>query len=199
MAGIHVSVVEPQHRGERGRRRLAQLERRARRVRLLRPRTRSSSATSSTAIPPELKPNLGPLANPINFFTENHFTAIGLAPASVTSLATPPFPVVDIPPFDAARLRPRHRSSRAPARSATPGSPPRRPTSPPPEAAAAPAPARTPRRILDGALPAALVALALLLSPLFGLGSTKLADNVLAPVSNSCPTGHDKPPPARLT
>ena len=36
------------------------------------------------------------------------------------------------------------------------------------------------------------------LSPLFGMGSTKLADNVLAPVSTSCPTGQDKPPPARL-
>jgi hypothetical protein len=57
---------------------------------------------------------------------------------------------------------------------------------------------------LSGALPALLVALALLLSPFFGLASTKLADNVLAPVSHSCPTGHDRrfpvePPPARLT
>jgi hypothetical protein len=25
------------------------------------------------------------------------------------------------------------------------------------------------------------------------MGSTKLADNVLAPVSTSCPTGHDRP------
>jgi hypothetical protein len=38
-----------------------------------------------------------------------------------------------------------------------------------------------------------LVALALLASPFFGIGSSKLADNVLAPVSTSCPIGLDKP------
>ena len=43
-------------------------------------------------------------------------------------------------------------------------------------------------------MPAILVALALLASPLFGLGSSRLADNVLAPVSTSCPIGLDKPP-----
>ncbi|MGK2948224.1 MAG: hypothetical protein ACSLFP_06600, partial [Acidimicrobiales bacterium] len=50
---------------------------------------------------------------------------------------------------------------------------------------------------LSGALPALLVALVLLASPLFGLGSTRLADNVLAPVSTSCPTGADQPPDVR--
>ena len=51
----------------------------------------------------------------------------------------------------------------------------------------------------DGAIPALLVLGVLLLSPLFGVGSTRLADNVLAPVSTSCPTGHDKSPRARPT
>ena len=47
---------------------------------------------------------------------------------------------------------------------------------------------------LGAAVPAILVALALLASPFFGLGSSRLADNVLAPVSTtSCPIGLDKP------
>ena len=54
---------------------------------------------------------------------------------------------------------------------------------------------RTTSSPFDGALPAFLVLAALLLSPLFGLGSTKLADNVLAPVSHSCPTGQDRATP----
>ena len=32
-----------------------------------------------------------------------------------------------------------------------------------------------------------------------GIGSTKLADNVLAPVSRACPTGQDQPPTSRST
>jgi hypothetical protein len=142
------------------------------------------------AIPPELKPNLGPLSNPINFFTENHFTAIGIAPASVTSLASPPFPVVDIPPVDVGAIDPG---------TVVPGS-----TSLGDPGFATPTPdiptvvdgAPTSDEgsgVLGGALPALLVLMAMLFSPLFGLGGTKLADNVLAPVSTSCPTGHDRP------
>jgi hypothetical protein len=148
------------------------------------------------AIPQELKPNLGPLANPITFFTANHFTAIGLAPASVTALATPPFPsfevpAIDTPGFDPGVTVPGSTSLGDPGFT-TPNPAIDSPTGGqvPGEGAAA---------AFDGAVPALLVALALLFSPLFGLGSTRLADNVLAPVSSSCPTGQDKPPPVRPT
>jgi hypothetical protein len=150
------------------------------------------------AIPQELKPNLGPLANPINFFTENHFTEIGLAPASVTALATPPFPVVDIPPISSAAFDPGV-TVPGTASLGDPGF-----TTPAPSISSgggggAGAAGEEASAVLGGALPAALVALALLLSPLFGLGGTRLADSVLAPVSHSCPTGQDRSPPKRLT
>jgi hypothetical protein len=45
------------------------------------------------------------------------------------------------------------------------------------------------------AIPAALLIAILLLSPLFGVASTRLADNVLAATSNSCPSGLDEPRP----
>ncbi|MFL6205325.1 MAG: hypothetical protein ACJ739_08225 [Acidimicrobiales bacterium] len=201
MAGIHVSIVEPE---------------------TVDSGTGAASLSSSgllvgfdyygrdqealgqllDAIPSELKPNLGPLSNPITFFTENHFTAIGIAPASVTSLATPPFPAIDIPVIDVPIADP---GVTVPGSTSLgdPG------FSTPTPAIAAPGAAGAgsgtdASAALSGALPAALVALALVLSPLFGMGSTKLADNVLAPVSTSCPTGHDRPdiydpPPERLT
>jgi hypothetical protein len=198
MAGIHVSVLEPTtEESEIG---AASLNSSGVLVEFdYFGRDQQELGDLLAAIPPELKPNVGPLANPIAFFTENHFTAIGLAPASVTALATPPFPVVDIPladivPLDPGATVPGSTSLGDPGFStpvpAIPSSSAGKGGSADGEDASA---------VLDGALPAALVALALLLSPLFGLGSTRLADNVLAPVSNSCPTGHDKPPPARLT
>ena len=48
--------------------------------------------------------------------------------------------------------------------------------------------------IASGSVPALALALLLLASPFFGLATTRLADNVLAPVSTSCPSGLDKPP-----
>src|SRR3546814_17784353 len=47
--------------------------------------------------------------------------------------------------------------------------------------------------VLSGAVPALLVLLTMLGAPLFGLGSTRLADNVLAPVGASCPHGLAQP------
>jgi hypothetical protein len=144
-----------------------------------------------SAIPAELKPNLGPLSNPINFFTENHFTAIGVAPASVTALASPPFPAVELPPIDTAPFDP---GVTVPGSSSLgdPGF-----STPTPETSGGDGgqlDGEQASNVLGGAIPALLLVAALLGSPLFGLGSTRLADNVLAPVTNSCPTGQDKPP-----
>lgn len=195
MAGIHVSVVEPETT----------------------PSTTGAASLNSAgvlvgfdyfgrdqeelgdllaAIPEELRPNLGPLSNPITFFTENHFTAIGLAPASVTSLATPPFPEVVVPPIDVPGFVPGV---------TVPGTPglgsPDFSTPTPPISSSSPAgedlDGEDASATVGGALPALLVAAALLASPFFGLGSTRLADNVLAPVGPGCPTAQDKPPRAR--
>ena len=149
------------------------------------------------AIPAELKPNLGPLSNPITFFTENHFTAIGLAPASVTALASPPFPELEVPEIDVAPIDP---GITVPGSSSLgdPGF-----STPTPDTAGGGAGEidgeQASATALGGAIPALLFVAALLASPLFGLGSTRLADNVLAPVTSSCPTGQDKPPPVRPT
>ena len=149
------------------------------------------------AIPSELKPNLGPLSNPINFFTENHFTAIGLAPASVTALASPPFPEFLTPPLDIAPIDP---GVTVPGSSSLgdPGV-----STPTPDIPDVPGgddlDGEQAASALGGAIPALLFVAALLAAPVFGLGSTRLADNVLAPVTTSCPTGQDKPPPVRPT
>ncbi|MGK2949941.1 MAG: hypothetical protein ACSLFP_15320, partial [Acidimicrobiales bacterium] len=47
------------------------------------------------SVPPELKPDLGPIPFPLLFLTENHIGGLNLAPGSVSSLATPPFPAFD--------------------------------------------------------------------------------------------------------
>lgn len=195
MAGIHVSVVEPETI----------------------PSTTGAASLNSAgvvvefdyfgrdqeelgdllaAVPEELKPNLGPLSNPITFFTENHFTAIGLAPASVTSLATPPFPELVVPPIDVPGIVPGLTVPGTPGlgnsdfSTPTPDIP---PSSPSGEDLAGDDASAT----FGGALPALLVAAALLASPFLGVGSTRLADNVLAPVAPGCPAAQDKPPRAR--
>jgi hypothetical protein len=148
------------------------------------------------SIPAELKPSLGPIPNPVTFLAENHITALSLAPGSVSALATPPFPALDGPvadlPGDAGALGPSGSGGlRDPGFSTAP--------------APLPVPASDGGRSVEpltepvsntwaGAVPAVLVALALLAAPLFGLGSTRLADNVLAPTGASCPLGLDALP-----
>lgn len=151
------------------------------------------------SVPDELKPDLGPIPFPLLFLAENHIGGLNLAPATVTSLATPPFPAFDVGTF-VPSVDPLPMDSSPPAGDfAAPDFTTPLPDLPP----TGQPPADTPllgdavASILGGALPALLVALALLTAPLFGLGSTRLADNVLAPVSASCPTGADLPPPAR--
>lgn len=148
------------------------------------------------AIPPDLKPNVGPIPNPVTFLAENHIMGLALAPASVSSLATPPFPDFQLPAFDLPS-------------DFVPGSPAWTSTVDAPGFATSPAPLPTPRAtagnrtaprtepvssLAAAGIPAILMALALLLSPLFATGSSRLADTVLAGTSTSCPTGLDKPP-----
>jgi hypothetical protein len=146
------------------------------------------------SIPAELKPNVGPIPNPVTFLAENHIMGLALAPASVSALATPPFPAIDFAlpdlPTDAVADVPAWSTTiDSPGFSTTPA---RLPAAPASESSS---PATEPiSSAAAGAVPAILVALALLASPLFGMGSARLADNVLAPVSTSCPTGLDKPP-----
>ena len=147
------------------------------------------------SIPSDLRPSLGPIPNPIAFLTENHIAGLTLAQGQVTALASPPFDIADLPAgdlptggdlpaFDPGSLgspgfsTPTPQIPRAPGGSTGFG-----------DAAAA---------ISSGGIPAALLVLLLLASPLFGVASTRLADNVLAPVTTSCPEGLDQPrPPTR--
>ncbi len=151
------------------------------------------------SVPEELKPSLGPIPFPLAFFAENHIMGFNLAPASVSTLATPPFDVGEIPPFTDLPPDPGSFDPGTPGFS-SPGFDTPLPAIPGGaggdgglgglDDAASP---------FDGAIPALLVLGVVAMSPLFGMGSTKLADNVLAPVSTGCPTGHDRPPPARLS
>jgi hypothetical protein len=147
------------------------------------------------SLPAELKPSLGPIPNPVQFLIDNHIAGLTLGHASVSALASSPFdsdlgsdlptlPVGDVVPgtFDPGTL---------PSPSfATPT-----PTLP------GPAVLETDEvSALGAALPAVAVILLLLASPLLGLGSTRLADNVLSTVATSCPSGLDQPrPPSRPT
>jgi hypothetical protein len=143
------------------------------------------------SIPPDLRPNVGPLPNPIAFLTENHITGLTLGNGTVSALASQPFPTLDTPvgdlpggEFTGGDLAPSF-GDLAPSFST-------------------PIPALTPggRVPLEDAVPtstttAATTALLLLLvlaSPLFGVASTRLADSVLVPAATACPSGLDQPP-----
>jgi hypothetical protein len=143
------------------------------------------------SIPAELKPNVGPVPNPVTFLAENHITGLALAPASVSSLATPPFPALDIPIAELPAT-----ASFDPGSSSLGGSAFSTPAAPlpaGPEATVDDLSSEPAAHGFEGAVPAILVALALLASPLFGMGSTRLADNVLAPAAAPCPLGLDQP------
>ena len=58
------------------------------------------------SVPDELKPSLGPIPFPLAFFAENHIAGFNLAPASVSTLATPPFDVGELPPLPDIPLDP---------------------------------------------------------------------------------------------
>lgn len=148
------------------------------------------------SIPADLKPNLGPIPNPVTFLAENHITSLNLAPGSVSALATPPFPTFDVPLVDI----PTDLTVDPGTTLGDPGfatTPAPRPAAPAAPGAGGTAPETDPISTLGGALPAVLVALVLMASPFFGLGSSRLADNVLAPAATACPNGLDQPPAPR--
>ncbi len=171
-------------------------------------REQQALADLINSVPEELKPNLGPIPFPLAFLAENHITGFNLAPASVSSLATPPFDVAELPPLpgplvgDLGTIDPGTAGTFTPPSFDTP-----LPDVPSPgddgsgsSSADGSVPldgAEPTSRTFDGAIPALLLVAALVVSPLFGVGSTKLADNVLAQVSSGCPTGHDQLPPRR--
>jgi hypothetical protein len=143
------------------------------------------------SIPPDLRPNLGPLPNPVSFLANNHITGLTLGLGTVSALASSPFDTEGgdtgdlpldggLPPFDVGEL-------------GDPGF-----STPLPEISEGSQPVGlgdTAAAAASGAIPAGLIILVLLLSPFFGVASTRLADNVLAGTSSSCPSGLDEPPP----
>ena len=142
------------------------------------------------SIPPDLRPNLGPLPNPVSFLANNHITGLTLGLGTVSALASSPFgteggdggevPIDGLPPFDVGDL-------------GTPGF--STPLPELPQSTPAGGLGETAAAAASGAIPAGLIILLLLVSPLFGVASTRLADNVLAGTSSSCPSGLDEPPP----
>jgi hypothetical protein len=142
------------------------------------------------SIPPDLRPNVGPLPNPIAFLTENHITGLTLGQGSVSALARPPFDTSDLggdfgvggdlPSFDGGDLGSPDFSTPLP--DLPPG------TTAPGDLGDQIA------SLASGAIPAALLLVVLAVGACMSILTTRLADNVLAPVSTACPSGLDKPP-----
>jgi hypothetical protein len=146
------------------------------------------------SIPAELRPSLGPLPNPLDFLTENHIGGLTLASGSVTALASAPFDTEDL--GGGADLGSGSFDGGLPPLGDTVGFDTPVPTIPRPSADLG----GTGNAALSTAATAGLLIGLLLLSPLFGLGSTRLADNVLRATATSCPSGLDQPPtPSRPT
>lgn len=154
------------------------------------------------AIPPDLKPSLGPVPNPLGFLVENHIIELSLAPGTVTALATPPFPAFEAPPLPppAPEVAAPPPSGPTPDLGApgfsTPIAPVPSPSSSGGPDAPSPLPAEPLANAASGAVPAILVVLSALAAPFFGLGSSRLADDVLAGGAAPCPFGLDQPPPS---
>lgn len=143
------------------------------------------------SIPPDLRPNIGPLPNPVSFLANNHITGLTLGLGTVSALASAPFDTEggdsgdvpiggDLPAFDTGGFETPAFSTPLPEL---------------PESTPADGLGEAASAVASGAIPAALIIAILLLSPLFGVASTRLADNVLAGTSSSCPSGLDEPPP----
>jgi hypothetical protein len=148
------------------------------------------------SIPDSLKPSLGPLPNPIAFLTDNHLAAVTLGQGTVSALATAPFGTdtggsdtgaTDTGSFDSGI----DTGSFPDLGFSTP-----LPNLPVPSSGGtAPGGLGTTQKAADSeAIPYGILLLVLLAAPFLGLGSSRLADNVLAPVTTSCPSGLDRPP-----
>jgi hypothetical protein len=144
------------------------------------------------SIPPDLRPSLGPLPNPISFLVNNHIAGITLGLGQVSALASQPFgsddlgdgfdPGADLGGFPDGGFT-------------DPGFSAPLPDLPGPSSRGGGVDlGDTVSAVASAAIPAILVLGVLLGAALFSIGTTRLADNVLAPVSNSCPTGRDQPP-----
>ena len=145
------------------------------------------------SIPPELRPSVGPLPNPIAFLTENHIAALTLGQGTVSALASAPFAIDDVLPPDTLP-DPTFPDFAVPDIGTSDFSTPL-PTLPTDTSTDPTDLSDATNAVLSASLPAALLILLLLASPLLGLASTRLADNVLAPAAaTSCPSGLDKPP-----
>jgi hypothetical protein len=144
------------------------------------------------SIPPDLRPNLGPLPNPISFLVNNHIAGVTLGSGTVSALASPPF---DTDGGDEGVDLGGDLGSFPDGGFTDPGFSTPLPTLPGPT---------TPdggvdlsdvaKAVAGGAVPAIALLLALAAAAAIGVGSTRLADNVLAAASTSCPTGRDQPP-----
>jgi hypothetical protein len=147
------------------------------------------------SIPDDLKPSLGPLPNPIAFLADNHLAALTLGQGTVSALATSPFGGdnggdtggtsgdLGTGDFgDGATFNPDDFTTPLPVLPAPGGTQ---------QAAGL---GTTTNAADSEAVPYGVLLLLLLAAPFLGLGSSRLADNVLAPVTTSCPSGLDQPP-----
>jgi hypothetical protein len=143
------------------------------------------------SIPPELRPNLGPLPNPISFLVNNHITGLTLGSGSVSALAAPPFDsdlgggdvdFGELPSFTDGGTD-----------FGSPGF-----ETPVPDVGGSNGTGDLGGAISaigSGAIPAIALLLLVAGAGFMGIATTRLADNVLAPVSTtSCPSGLDQPP-----
>jgi hypothetical protein len=144
------------------------------------------------SIPPDLRPNLGPLPNPISFLVNNHIAGVTLGSGTVSALASPPF---DTEGGDEGVDLGGDLGSFPDGGFTDPGFSTPLPTLPGPSTPGGGVDlSDVAKAVAGGAVPAIALLLALAAAAAIGVGSTRLADNVLAAVSTSCPTGRDQPP-----
>jgi hypothetical protein len=148
------------------------------------------------SIPPDLRPNLGPLPNPISFLVNNHIASLTLGTGTVSALASPPFDAEgdgsdggfdlggtgsDLGSFDdGGSFDP---GFSTPIVEARPGSNGRQGLGDTLEAVA------------SRAMPGTGIVLILIGAACLTLLTRRFADDVLAASSTSCPSGLDQPPP----
>jgi hypothetical protein len=153
------------------------------------------------ALPPDLRQSLGPLPNPVNLLVETHLMTLAVGTASVSSTASPLFemgPLPFEPPSGTALgpLPPAPPAMGADGADFTASLPDVAPAGPrsSPQGGQDQALARQVSHLASVAVPALLVIALVMGAPLFGAAGSRLADNVLAPVTRCCPQGLDRPP-----
>jgi hypothetical protein len=148
------------------------------------------------SIPPDLRPNIGPLPNPISFLVNNHIASLTLGTGTVSALASSPFDSEgdgsdggvdlggsgsDLGSFDdGGAFDPGFSTPIA---------------SPPTGSNGRQGLGATLEAVASRAVPGTGIALILLGAACITLLTRRFADDVLAASSNSCPSGLDQPPP----